>query len=86
MAHAVTDALLGAIGQPDIGEIFPDTDPQWEGADSMQFVEKASRMVAESGRRVVNLDITVICDKDEQRMRDAVRDSGMASLRLGYVC
>lgn len=63
VAHAVTDALLGAIGQPDIGEIFPDTDPAWEGADSMQFLDKASRMVAESGRRVVNLDITVICER-----------------------
>ena len=57
--HAVTDALLGAAGLGDIGELFPDTDPQYEGADSAAFVREARRRLARDHWRVVNLDVTV---------------------------
>ena len=61
--HAVTDALLGAIGAPDIGQLFPDTDPAHENADSSVFLEAAAKRVTSCGYRVGNLDITVICER-----------------------
>jgi len=61
--HAVTDAILGAIGQPDIGQLFPDNDPQWQGAASDVFVAEADRLMREAGYLIGNLDVTVICQK-----------------------
>lgn len=61
--HAVVDALLGALGLPDIGQAFPDTDPKWDGQDSAYFVERAREAVAERGFVVVNVDVTVICER-----------------------
>ncbi len=61
--HAVTDALLGAICAPDIGQLFPDTDPQHDGADSSQFLEEAVRRVAQHGLMIGNIDITIICEQ-----------------------
>lgn len=57
--HALTDALLGAIGGPDIGELFPDTDPAWAGADSRRFVTTALARVHDASYRVGNADIIV---------------------------
>jgi 2-C-methyl-D-erythritol 2,4-cyclodiphosphate synthase len=61
--HAVTDALLGAIGLPDIGQLFPDDDPRWEGADSALFLREANVRLRQQGWRILNLDITVICEQ-----------------------
>jgi 2-C-methyl-D-erythritol 2,4-cyclodiphosphate synthase len=61
--HAVTDALLGAAGLGDIGELFPDTDPQYRGADSAVFVREALRRLVRDGWRVVNLDVTVFAEE-----------------------
>jgi 2-C-methyl-D-erythritol 2,4-cyclodiphosphate synthase len=61
--HAVTDALLGAIGEPDIGQLFPDDDPRHESADSMVFLEEAIERVRGRGYLVVNLDVTVVCER-----------------------
>ncbi len=61
--HSVTDAILGALCKPDIGQLFPDHDPQWQGADSQVFVAEADRLMREVGYRVGNLDVTVICQK-----------------------
>lgn len=61
--HAVTDAVLGALGQEDIGTLFPDNDPQWQGADSRIFVEAAARRMADAGYAVGNMDITVILQR-----------------------
>ncbi|QDU79560.1 2-C-methyl-D-erythritol 2,4-cyclodiphosphate synthase [Polystyrenella longa] len=57
--HAITDALLGAVGLGDIGEWFPDTDPEWKGADSSKFVEAAVSELANQGWQVVNLDCII---------------------------
>ena len=57
--HAITDALLGAAGLGDIGDWFPNTDPQWFDADSSIFVRKAVEAVRGRGWRVVNLDCTI---------------------------
>jgi 2-C-methyl-D-erythritol 2,4-cyclodiphosphate synthase len=58
--HAVTDAVLGAIGADDIGTLFPDTDHQHAGADSAQFVRHALTLAKDSGLAVVNCDVTII--------------------------
>lgn len=74
LLHAVTDALLGAIGEPDIGQLFPDTDPQWAGADSAAFLTEAADRVAARGLRVGNLDCTVICERPKiSPHKDAVQ-------------
>jgi 2-C-methyl-D-erythritol 2,4-cyclodiphosphate synthase len=63
IAHAVSDALLGAAGLGDIGEHFPDSDPQWKGADSMQILRQVVGKVLAAGWRVENVDVNVICER-----------------------
>ena len=60
LLHAITDALLGAIAAPDIGSLFPPSDPQWKGADSAVFLREALKRVAAAGYEVVNVDSTLI--------------------------
>lgn len=57
--HAIMDALLGAAGEPDIGELFPDTDPLWSGADSAALTGQVLRRIHDKGWVVVNLDLVV---------------------------
>jgi 2-C-methyl-D-erythritol 4-phosphate cytidylyltransferase/2-C-methyl-D-erythritol 2,4-cyclodiphosphate synthase len=62
--HALTDAILGAIGEGDIGDHFPPTDPQWKGAASDQFLIHAVDLVAAKRRGdLVNVDVTLICER-----------------------
>ena len=61
--HAVTDAILGALAEGDIGEHFPDSDPRWAGADSQVFVTDALRLANARGMRVVNCDVTVVAEQ-----------------------
>jgi len=60
LLHALTDALLGSIAAPDIGTLFPPSDPQWKGADSAVFLREALKRVAAAGYELVNLDSTLI--------------------------
>ena len=60
--HALTDAILGAIGAGDIGDHFPPSDPKWRGAASSQFVEHAVTLVGQVGGRIDHADITIICE------------------------
>jgi 2-C-methyl-D-erythritol 4-phosphate cytidylyltransferase/2-C-methyl-D-erythritol 2,4-cyclodiphosphate synthase len=60
--HALTDALLGAIGAGDIGHHFPPSDPQWKGAASDLFLRHAGELVGKAGGRIVNVDVTLICE------------------------
>src|SRR5262249_55246172 len=60
LLHAITDALLGAIGAPDIGTLFPPSDPQWKGADSAVFLEEALKRVREAGYAIGNVDSSLI--------------------------
>ncbi len=60
--HAVTDAILGALGEPDIGQLFPDTDPANEAMDSRVFVEAVAQKMREAGYALGNLDITIVCE------------------------
>jgi 2-C-methyl-D-erythritol 2,4-cyclodiphosphate synthase len=63
LAHALTDAVLGAAGAGDIGALFPDTDERWRGADSIALLAEATRVVQGRGWRVVNADCTVIAQR-----------------------
>lgn len=60
--HALTDALLGTIGDGDIGAHFPPSDPQWRGADSAVFLAHAAQLVAKRGGRIRHVDLTLICE------------------------
>lgn len=72
--HALTDALLGAIGAGDIGTHFPPSDPQWRGAASEVFLSHAGDLVANAGGRISNVDVTVICERPKiGPYRDAMR-------------
>ena len=63
LSHAITDAILGAAALGDIGMHFPDTDPRWKGADSLQFLKHVCGLIAERGYRIVNVDSTVILER-----------------------
>jgi 2-C-methyl-D-erythritol 4-phosphate cytidylyltransferase/2-C-methyl-D-erythritol 2,4-cyclodiphosphate synthase len=83
LLHALTDALLGAAGLGDIGQHFPDTDPQWRGADSTQFVHHAVQLLAARGWQVVNADLTLMAEGPRiARHREAIRASMAAALGL----
>ncbi|MBT8488331.1 MAG: 2-C-methyl-D-erythritol 2,4-cyclodiphosphate synthase [Gemmatimonadetes bacterium] len=62
VAHAVTDAILGAVAAGDIGTHFPPTDDRWKGADSIGLLRRAAEIVKERGYRVGNVDVTVVCE------------------------
>ena len=67
LLHAVSDALLGAAGLGDIGKHFPDTDPQYKGADSLKLLETVGVRVREAGYRVSNIDVTMIAQRPKLR-------------------
>jgi 2-C-methyl-D-erythritol 2,4-cyclodiphosphate synthase len=80
-AHAAADALLGAAGLGDIGQHFPDTDPRWSGADSVEILASVARMVTGEGWTIGNVDVKVVCERPrlsarkhemERRLGDAV--------------
>ena len=60
LMHAICDAVLGALGEEDIGHFFPNTDPRWKGVPSKIFLEEAAKQVAKRGGRIVNVDSTLI--------------------------
>jgi 2-C-methyl-D-erythritol 2,4-cyclodiphosphate synthase len=60
LLHALTDALLGAVAAPDIGSLFPPSDPKWKGVDSAVFLREALKRVEAAGHAVVNVDSTLI--------------------------
>ncbi len=83
LLHAVTDALLGAAALGDIGMHFPDTDPQWKGAASGRFLERAVRLAEQEGFALVNVDTTVILERPKLKdYRLAIRESLARSLGL----
>jgi 2-C-methyl-D-erythritol 4-phosphate cytidylyltransferase/2-C-methyl-D-erythritol 2,4-cyclodiphosphate synthase len=77
--HALTDAVLGAIADGDIGDHFPPTDPRWKGASSDQFLVHAVQRVAAQGGRILNADVTLVCERPKikphrEAMRQRVAD------------
>jgi 2-C-methyl-D-erythritol 2,4-cyclodiphosphate synthase len=81
--HAVTDALLGAAGLGDIGDLFPDTDPAYKDADSARFVTEALRRLNHDGWRPVNLDVTIFAQEPKLGpVKGQIRDSVAGLLGL----
>ena len=73
--HAITDAVLGALGAGDIGQHFPPSDPQWKGASSDRFLAFACERVRARGGMIANLDVTVVCEAPRvSPHRDAMRE------------
>ncbi len=87
LAHAVTDALLGAAALGDIGEHFPDDDPRWAGADSLVFLRQAQGLAAREGFTVVHVDATVILERPKLGPhREAIREKLAEALELPLGC
>lgn len=80
LLHAVTDALLGAIGAPDIGQLFPDNAAENEGRDSADFLREAARLVRAAGYDLANLDATVILERPRLGARKAEIVANLAAL------
>ena len=77
--HAITDALLGAAAQGDIGEAYPDTDPRWHGADSAVFIRDTLARLNQSGWQLVNVDVIIFAEEPKLgplkgRIRDRLAD------------
>lgn len=86
--HAVTDALLGAAGLGDIGDVYPDTDPAWAGADSRLFLTETLARLNRAGWRIVNVDVIVFAQEPKLGpIKAALRASlaGLLGLELGAV-
>ena len=79
LLHAVSDALLGAAGLGDIGKHFPDTDPQYKGADSLELLRIVGLKVAAAGYRVSNIDVTMIAQKPKLRPHIETMERNIAS-------
>jgi 2-C-methyl-D-erythritol 2,4-cyclodiphosphate synthase len=81
--HAVTDALLGSVALGDIGMHFPDTAPEWKGADSLQFLQHAVKLLGEKGYSLVNVDTTIILERPKLKdFRLPIRQSLAKALGL----
>jgi 2-C-methyl-D-erythritol 4-phosphate cytidylyltransferase/2-C-methyl-D-erythritol 2,4-cyclodiphosphate synthase len=78
--HALTDALLGAIGEGDIGDHFPPTDPQWKGAASDKFLIHAADLVRAKGGVIVNVDVTLICERPKIKPHRAAMRERLAEI------
>lgn len=79
LLHAVSDALLGAAGLGDIGKHFPDTDPQYKGADSLKLLEIVGQKVESLGYRVSNIDVTMIAQQPKLRPHIEAMEHNIAS-------
>ena len=83
LAHAITDAILGAAALGDIGMHFPDSDPRWKGSDSLVFLRHAHDLARQQGYRIVNVDSTIILESPKLKdYRQAIRQRLAATLGL----
>jgi 2-C-methyl-D-erythritol 4-phosphate cytidylyltransferase / 2-C-methyl-D-erythritol 2,4-cyclodiphosphate synthase len=86
--HALTDAVLGALGAGDIGQHFPPSDPKWRGASSDRFLQHAAALVSAAGGIIAHLDVTIICERPKiapQRERMRARVAAMLGLALDRI-
>ena len=79
LLHAVSDALLGAAGLGDIGKHFPDTDPRYKGADSLELLRIVGQKVAAEGYRVSNVDVTMIAQRPKLRPHIETMEANIAA-------
>ena len=85
--HAITDAVLGALALGDIGMHFPDTAPEWKGADSLRFLRHSLQLAAEEGYRLANVDSTILLERPKLKdYRAKIRESLAEALHLPAGC
>lgn len=83
LSHAITDAILGAVALGDIGMHFPDTDPRWKGANSLDFLRHVCDLAAGAGYAIVNVDSTVILERPRLKdFRLPIRQSLANTMKL----
>ena len=83
LSHAIADALLGAAGLGDIGQHFPDTDPQWKGASSLIFLKAIQALLEKKGLRIANVDSVVVLDQPKLAPHmSKIRESLAAALSV----
>jgi 2-C-methyl-D-erythritol 2,4-cyclodiphosphate synthase len=83
LSHAITDAILGAAALGDIGMHFPDSDPRWKGADSLQFLKHSLELARHAGFELVNVDSTVVLESPKLKdYRTAIRQTLAETLSL----
>lgn len=85
IAHACADALLGAAGLGDIGVHFPDTDPNWAGADSLALLRHVTAMLADEGWGVSNIDCAVVCERPKLAPRREEMQRNLSAAAQGSV-
>lgn len=78
-AHAAADALLGAAGLGDLGAHFPDTDPQWAGADSLRLLAATAGMVRAAGWEIGNIDVKVVCERPKLAPRKGEMEHNLSA-------
>ena len=76
-AHAAGDALLGAAGLGDLGTHFPDTDPTWKNADSLEILSAVAELLREAGWTIGNVDVKVVCDRPKLAPRKALMEQNL---------
>ncbi len=87
LLHAVMDAMLGAAALGDIGQLFPDTDPAYEGADSLELLGQVGRLLAEHGWKVVNIDTVILAQEPKMSpYRDQMRGNIARTLGIDIDC
>lgn len=87
LAHAVADALLGAVREGDIGQHFPDSDPAWEGADSLALLARVAQIVREHGYDIVDVDTVLVLERPKVSIhRAAMRENLARALGVAVEC
>jgi len=87
LMHAICDAILGALGEPDIGHYFPNTDPRWRGAASKFFLQEIARKIALHEGRIVNVDATVIAQQPKLAPHvPAMKENVAIALNINAKC
>ncbi len=85
LSHALADAMLGGAGLGDLGEHFPDDEPEWAGASSIGLLAKVTEMLAASSLKVVNADCTVVCERPRLAHHTAAMSSSLRAVVGGHV-
>src|ERR1019366_8678808 len=85
LMHAICDAILGALGEEDIGHFFPNTDPRWRGVPSSIFLEEAARQVLRRNGRIVNVDATVIAQAPKIYPHIAAMKKNIAAMAVASI-
>ncbi len=84
LLHAITDALLGAIGERDVGQLFPPKDPRYKDADSSLFLKTALKLLRDKGFEIANVDCVIICDKPKiSPHKERIRENLSKLLGIG---